>query len=342
MFLFHGVHPKKISVPTLILALLFSALAGSLLVDLARANGYAFLYSPPSAPSITLTSPEKLTQSDYYYHPTFTVDSLEVAFTIMMHWGYHSLSPVQCRLDGAIIKEFPAFDFSIHVPPPPEPTDNSVSFSLVLPDLSEGLHSLEIRVEHVSWESGDWAEKNLAPYQYVPSGLPELSTDYYSVSSGLVKFWVDTAAPLVSVLPVAAEGLVASDVSLNFTVNEPVSWLGYGLDGGSAVEVTDTAFQTRIYSLYQYCVVLRGLSAGGHSLVVYAEDEAGNRGASSPFSFTVTQQGPPETDQEPVTEQTEPLLMGWISAAVIVSAAIIAFGLVAYHLKRKGRRGSKT
>ena len=38
MFLFHGVHPKKITAPALILTLLFTALAGSLLANLVAAN----------------------------------------------------------------------------------------------------------------------------------------------------------------------------------------------------------------------------------------------------------------------------------------------------------------
>jgi hypothetical protein len=215
-----------------------------------------------------------------------------------------------------------------------------VSFSLVLPHLSEGLHSLEIRVAHVSWESGDWAVKNLAPYQYVPSGLPELSTDYYSVTSDLIKFWVETAPPVVSVLPVAAKGLVVPDVSLNFTVNEPVSWLAYSLDGGGLVDVTDTAFRARIFSQDNYCVVLRGLSVGVHSLVVYAEDLVGNRGASEAFSFTVNQEAPSAMDQVPETEQTEPFITMWVSAAIIASVTVISFGLVAYFLRRKKRRAA--
>jgi hypothetical protein len=331
----------RILTATLLSTLLVSALASSLFVSLAKANAYTTFYSPPSAPSIILTSPEKLTQSSYYYHPTFTIDSLEVAFTITMSWGYYSLSPVQCRLDGSLLQEFPAFDFSPHVNPPPEPTDNSVSFSVVLPHLSEGLHSLEIRVAHVSWESGDWAVKNLAPYEYLPSGLPDLSMDYYSVTSDLIKFWVETAPPVISVLPAAAKTLVVPDVSLNFTVNEPVSWLAYSLDGGGVVEVTGTAFRARIFNLDNYCVVLRGLSAGVHSLTVYAEDLVGNRGASASFSFTVNQEAPSETDQEHETEQTESFPTVWVIAvAIIASAALVSFGLVAYFLWRKKSRAA--
>ena len=47
MFLFHGVHPMKISVPALILTLLFTALAGNLLAKNAVAN-FAPTNPPPS------------------------------------------------------------------------------------------------------------------------------------------------------------------------------------------------------------------------------------------------------------------------------------------------------
>jgi hypothetical protein len=338
MFLFHSVHPKKNSVSALILTLLFSALAGSLFVDLARANAYAFLYSPPSSPSITITSPGQIPPYQYDY-PFLKIDSMEVAFTINMHWGYYSFSPVQCRLDGAIIKEFSAFDFSIQVPPPPGPTNSSLSLSFSIAHLSEGLHSVEITVAHASWESGDWAVKNLASYQYVPSGLPELSQDYYSVSSGQFRFWVDNIPPQIFISPQGGK-LVVSDASLNFTLSEPVSWLGYSLDGGSLVKVADAGLLDRAYYL-ENCVALGGLQAGEHILTVYAEDRAGNRGESEPFQFAVALENEGVDSQPSAPEvsssTTKPFPTTLFSMAIIGSSAVVCFGLVAYLLRRKRR-----
>ena len=53
MYLSHGVHPKKITAPALILTLLFTALAGSLLVNMTAAN-FGMLYYPWSPPPIPI------------------------------------------------------------------------------------------------------------------------------------------------------------------------------------------------------------------------------------------------------------------------------------------------
>ena len=97
------------------------------------------------------------------------------------------------------------------------------------------------------------------------------------------------------------------DASLNFTVNEATSQLAYCLDG--VVNVAVAGNTTLRY----------GLSAGEHSVVVYAWDEAGNVGVSAPVTFTVT------------------AFPTALVIAAIVVAALVSFGLVAYFLSRKRR-----
>jgi hypothetical protein len=66
-----------------------------------------------------------------------------------------------------------------------------------------------------------------------------------------------------------------------FTVSETTSWIGYSLDGQMNVTITGN-------------ITLSGLSEGSHSLIVYANDTAGNVGHSDSVYFgTEAQQAGP-------------------------------------------------
>jgi hypothetical protein len=93
-------------------------------------------------------------------------------------------------------------------------------------------------------------------------------------ASRTVYFMVDTTPPMVSILSPENKTYVAASVPLTFTVNEPTSWIGYSLDDEANVTISGNT-------------VLIGLTDGSHSVIVYANDTAGNTGASSEVSFTV-------------------------------------------------------
>ena len=101
----------------------------------------------------------------------------------------------------------------------------------------------------------------------------------YDASSDLIVFTVDTTSPFVSVLsPVNAsyesiENLL--DVTLNFTVNEPVSRLSYSLDGQENVTIAGNT-------------TLVNLPYGEHNVTVYAWDTIGRKGTSETIVFTVS------------------------------------------------------
>ena len=182
-------------------------------------------------------------------------------------------------------------------------------YSTVLTGLSDGEYSIRVWI------------KVYVFYQYM-SGY-----------SDTVYFTVDTRPPSIRVLT-SQETFETSDVPVNFTVNEPDSWVGYSIDGNNAVTATEWL------GVDKYRLVLNGLLAGAHTLTVYAEDAAGNRGASEPFNFTVTQQTSSETEQtQPETEQTEPFPTSpLVASSIVASAAVISFGLIAYFLRRSGKR----
>ena len=100
----------------------------------------------------------------------------------------------------------------------------------------------------------------------------------------------------------------SSSITLEFSTNESVSWMGYKLDNNTVVEVTgDTT--------------VSGLSLGSHTLTIYATDVAGNTGASETVCFTMA--------------EPEPFPAALVATASAASVAAIAVGLLVYFKKRK-------
>jgi len=89
--------------------------------------------------------------------------------------------------------------------------------------------------------------------------------------------------------------------------------MGYSLDGQANVTITGNA-------------TLTGLAAGSHNIIVYAEDDDGNIGASERVYFTI------EVVPEP-NLQVEPFPPIWIVTAIAVIAIAVASS--AYFIKVK-------
>jgi N-acetylneuraminic acid mutarotase len=94
------------------------------------------------------------------------------------------------------------------------------------------------------------------------------------VSSSAVYFSVDTVPPNIVILFPENKTYGETDIKSVFTVDEPVSWMGYSLDGQDNVTVTGN-------------VTLAVLPEGSHSLTFYATDLVGNTGASETVCFVI-------------------------------------------------------
>jgi len=94
------------------------------------------------------------------------------------------------------------------------------------------------------------------------------------VSSGAVYFSVDTLPPRLVVLSPENRSYGESDIQSVFTVDEPVSWIGYSLDGRDNVTVTAN-------------VTLAVLQDGSHNITFYATDLAGHNGTSGTVYFNI-------------------------------------------------------
>jgi N-acetylneuraminic acid mutarotase len=142
-------------------------------------------------------------------------------------------------------------------------------------------------------------------WPYGPSITP------YAVNEQYTPFGYGTVPPEVSVVSPENKTYAASNVSLVFTVNKPVVWLGFSLDGKEVVTVTGNT-------------TLSGLSSGLHNITVYANDTFGNAGASEAITFTVA--------TEPKPSQAT-----LIAAASGASVAVVGIGLFLYSKKRNRR-----
>jgi N-acetylneuraminic acid mutarotase len=94
------------------------------------------------------------------------------------------------------------------------------------------------------------------------------------VSSNNVTFSVDTFPPFIIILSPENRTYGESDIQSSFTVDEPVEWMGYSLDGQDNVTVTGN-------------VTLAVLSQGSHNITFYAIDLVGHIGASRTIYFEI-------------------------------------------------------
>jgi N-acetylneuraminic acid mutarotase len=96
-----------------------------------------------------------------------------------------------------------------------------------------------------------------------------------------------------------------SSVSLVFTVDKPVNWMGYSLNGENNVTIAGNT-------------TLSGLPNSAHNLTVYVTDQFGNTGASETVYFNV--------------DAPEPFPTTLVVASVIL-VAVIGLGLLVYFKK---------
>jgi N-acetylneuraminic acid mutarotase len=147
-------------------------------------------------------------------------------------------------------------------------------------------------------------------FPYGPSLTPQAINEQYT------PFGYGTVPPSIEFVSPGKQRYNASSVSLVFTVNKPVVWLGYSLDGAPNVTVTGRTPLTN--------VTLADVANGVHNVTVYANDTYGNMGASQTIDFIVE-----------VPEVTEPFPTALVATASIASAAVACVGLLVYFKKRK-------
>jgi hypothetical protein len=147
-------------------------------------------------------------------------------------------------------------------------------------------------------------------------GSHTIIANAYAIGAACVTFTVDTTPPNVSIASHENMTYESFDVPLNFTVNESVSQITYSLDGQGNVTVAGN-------------MTLTDLPYEEHNVTVYAQDFAGNVGASETIYFNISQP-PPKPEPFPT-----PLVAG-----AIASVAIVCVGLWFYFARIKKNQAS--
>jgi len=153
-------------------------------------------------------------------------------------------------------------------------------------NLSVGYHALTILVDG----------------RFVFNGSDGGFQEHYDAASAPITFLVQTF-PLTVQCLLPQNTTYRNNIPLIFTINEPVSWVGYSLDN----QANTTIFGN---------TTLTGLSNGSNNLTLYAFDAAGNIGKSGTVLFAIdtstpspipTQSLSPSPSLGPIKSSTSPL-----------------------------------
>lgn len=273
---------------TIILVLLFSVVAAIQLVNLAKANWMTIppQIPPPLPPKISIISPEAKIYQKKEVSLNFTVKVSLQENMKFRAWNETTQTMTNRTLTSPQDKV--GIPFISYILDGTETILNNVTsssvglasweYSTFLTGLSEGPHTLTINA------SGRQSVANLATIAVSPDKDP-LFTDprtYYSMdvwNSSEITFIIDQTSPNFSILSPKSSTNRQTDISLNFTINEPVSWIGYSLNGQANVTITgNTTFPELAY--------------GSHNFVVYAQDSAGYIVASKIVYFSIAEPFP--------------------------------------------------
>ena len=137
----------------------------------------------------------------------------------------------------------------------------------------------------------------------------------------IATFSINTISPYLSVASPENKTYETTDIPLNFTLIEsdfPVSKIEYSLDGLDNVTITGNT-------------TLTGLTYGEHNLTVFAEDEAGNSGASEILFFTIEE--PALTPEPPLS--VDPNFSLYTGLALLIVSIVVFAVFLIYFKKRK-------
>jgi hypothetical protein len=247
----------------------------------------------------------------------FAITTPEHGWLVRMGWASsgrvikNKLSYVSIIIDGKLYRSIEA-DSDLSSP---------FSYYEYLTSLEDGAHNLTIKAYCDGW----YVEIHGLWDRYLP----------YDVSSDLIDFTIDSTSPVISILSPENASFESTenilDVTLNFTVNEPVSQVIYSLDGRANVTVAGNTTLTDL-PYGEHNVTLTDLSNGSHNITAYVKDTFGNVGASETVYFSVKL---PEPQPEP-----EPFPTTFVIASVI-TVAVVGIGLLVYFKKRHAKSGDE-
>jgi hypothetical protein len=255
---------RKALALTFISALLFSAVAGTQLANLADADPLIEeRYEFP--PIVSIHSPANGVH----------VNSVLLNFTVTKSGDWLS-APISFSYAGGLSQKLVSVSFHIDgkVYGSVAPNSNLSSpfnYSLYLTNLTDGSHTLVVR-----------ADSTGVVRNWISSTVYSMPIDSVFAT---VNFTLDSTPPNVSFLS-SEKAYTTSEFPLNFTVNESVCKISYVLDGQENVTVAGNT-------------TLANLPYGEHNVTVYATDNVGNIGSET-ITFTIAEPEPEPFPTVPV------------------------------------------
>jgi hypothetical protein len=243
------VEKKTLSTAILISALLMSAVAGTQF-NKAKAEtlGPPTFLSTESASSdiLFISSPQNTTYNSHSILVNFTVTVPNAINEV----GYSVDNGSIQRITNLVKVSEESVPYGTILLPPYIRVTYMGTF--VLNGLSEGNHWVTIYQGYQY--TGRWARYEIAVW-------------------ATAEFLIDTGPPILKILEIGPN-TSSQEMPLNFTINEPSSWMAYSLDQQTNITISGNT-------------TLAGLSGGSHSLIVYANDTVGNMGVSETIKFTI-------------------------------------------------------
>jgi hypothetical protein len=298
---------RTFSALTLILAVLFSAVAGASIIRFGKANWFFPTgQESPDAPILTVSLPVR--------NKTQTTSDVDLDFTVYVE-GWNEYIFANLSWVGYSVDDKPNVTFVGSYGTPTLITDLRVRmfgsdsratefhFSGKVTGLTDGIHSTRVSALYV----GNYSP---APYKVENFSVVGFSQKIF--------FSVDTNPPELSILSPEPITYNATNIALNVTFNEPVSWVRYSLDGKANVTFNMNNALSFDHSLTE-------LTEGKHNITFYACDLFGHTEAADNIKFMVVQ----ETESDPTGFSAMMLLAA--SPVVVVVAA----GLLVYFKKHK-------
>jgi hypothetical protein len=300
------VEKKHLLKAALILALLFSAVAGAFFVKSTQANPYRHEYKTTEVPPPAGTQPPLIiihTPQNGSFYPK----NLNLTFDVIIPHtnGDKSISLV-------IKLYYKASSEPNEISITEEILIRSTSFSIDLSDVRGGLGgNLSLTIYAVGYGFYEVSQKFLDSYTILYN-----REEFEITGFSTVHFTKDIVSPKISFLSPPNGTYVTSDVKLDFTVSEATSEILYCLDGKENQTVTDS-------------LTLTGLAEGAHNVTLYAADLAGNAADPKTLFFSVDL---PESF--PVATAAK--------ASAAVSIVLAGVGLLVHFKKHKKNQGEKT
>jgi hypothetical protein len=175
-----------------------------------------------------------------------------LTLNVTAYWNFASINSMSYSIDGL---RSDSLSLKRSETEPFSPMHGAVIGLAALPEFAEGPHNITVYVE----ETLNFPER-------------------YLTEQVTACFAVDRIPLKISVLSVENGTYNQPILPLNFTINEPTSWIGYSIDNEANWTLTGNTTLTA--------------EAGLHILVLYASDISGNMGKSDTFLFAVNSPTP--------------------------------------------------